>query len=643
MTDKTNKPVKADKSTQSAKTEKTEKAAKTEKTEKAEKTKKTAKTEGGKAVQIHAGMGAIIHAGGVAFRVWAPHANQVFVKGDFNGWSDTANPLNSESNGYWYTDVAGAKSGDQYKYLVVNGDMRMDRIDPYARQVTNSVGNGVIYDPASYDWEGDNFQLPPHNELVIYELHIGSFFVKSGDKPGDFEVALEKLDYLKRLGINVIQIMPIAEFAGDYSWGYNPAHIFAVESAYGGPAAFKNFIKEAHRRGMAVVLDVVFNHFGPSDLDIWRFDGWHENEKGGIYFYNDHRSQTPWGDTRPDYGREEVRRYIHDNALMWLRDYRVDGLRYDMTLYIRSIHGSGGDDIPEGWGLMQWINSDVRSQFPGRITIAEDLRGNEWLTKSPGEGGAGFHSQWDAHFVHPIREVVIVSEDQWRSMDAVREAIAFNYSGDAFRRVVYSESHDEVANGKARVPQEVNPGDPKGWYAQKRSTLAAGLVFTSPGVPMIFQGQEFLQGDWFRDDVPLDWDLNDSFQGIVRLYRDLARLRLNRAGISRGLCGQFVNIYHVNNADNVIAFQRWDQHGASDDVVVVVNLSHHPKEGYYIGMPNAGRWRLRFNSDAPVYSKDFAGFHSSDVDAWEGPRDGLDAHTIIGIGSYSVLIYSMDR
>ena len=118
---------------------------------------------------------------------------------------------------------------------------------------------------------------------------------------------LQRLDHLVKLGINAIQIMPIVEFVGDYSWGYNPAHIFAVESAYGGPDGFKQLVWEAHKRGIAVILDVVYNHFGPSDLDLWQFDGWQENNKGGIYFYNDHRSKTPWGDTRPDYGRGEVR------------------------------------------------------------------------------------------------------------------------------------------------------------------------------------------------------------------------------------------------------------------------------------------------------------------------------------------------
>jgi 1,4-alpha-glucan branching enzyme len=264
--------------------------------------------------QTVAGMGAIPFAGGVAFRVWAPHADKVAVIGDFNDWNEKAAPsMTSEGNGNWYAELADAKVGDEYKYLITNGGNTFQRIDPYARAVTNSVGNGIVYDHGAFDWQGDDFQLPPHHELVIYELHVGSFYTEDEDSPGTFKLVADKLDHLLKLGVNAIQIMPVMEFAGDYSWGYNPAHIFAVESAYGGPDALKTLVREAHSNGLAVILDVVYNHFGPSDLDLWQFDGWTENDKGGIYFYNDDRSSTPWGDTRPDYGREEVRRFIHDD------------------------------------------------------------------------------------------------------------------------------------------------------------------------------------------------------------------------------------------------------------------------------------------------------------------------------------------
>ncbi|MDO5102351.1 MAG: alpha-amylase family glycosyl hydrolase [Lautropia sp.] len=590
----------------------------------------------------HAGMGALPYEGGVFFRVWAPHADQVWVMGDFNDWSRTDHPLSHEGDGYWYVEVPGAKTGQEYKYVLRHGETCLDRIDPYARQVTNSVGHGVIYDPAGFDWQGDDFQLSPHNALVIYEMHVGSFHAEEEGRPGGFESALQRLDHLVKLGVNAIQIMPISEFAGDYSWGYNPAHVFAVESAYGGPDGFKRLVREAHKRGIAVILDVVYNHFGPSDLDLWHFDGWYENDKGGIYFYNDHRSTTPWGDTRPDYGRGEVRQFIHDNAMMWLADYHVDGLRWDMTLYIHSVYGDGGEQIPEGWSLMQYVNRSVRERFPGRIMIAEDLHSNPAITADVDRGGAGFHSQWDAQFVHPIREMVIHADDAGRSMASVQNAITYRYETDACNRVIYSESHDEVANGKARVPHEINQDDPTGWHAQKRSTLAAGLLFTSPGIPMIFQGQEFLQGEWFRDDVPLDWEMREDFHGVVRLYRDLIRLRLNRDGLSRGLCGQHVAVTHLDDQQNLIVFQRWDQHGDGDDVMVIANCGHQPRENYRIGMPQSGEWKLRFNSDAAIYSDDFADTLSTHVMASDEGYDGLPASADIIIAPYTVLIYSRD-
>jgi 1,4-alpha-glucan branching enzyme len=586
------------------------------------------------------GMGAIPHAGGVAFRVWAPHAQRVSVIGSFNDWLSDKHPLQAEENGNWYTDVAEAQIGDQYKFLLTTAQGDYQRIDPYAREVTGSVGNAIVHDP-HFDWEGDDFHLAPWNELVIYELHVGTFSDDENDNlSGQFASVTARLGHLKKLGINAIQIMPVGEFAGDRSWGYNPAHIFSVELAYGGPLAFKRFVKRAHQQGIAVILDVVYNHLGPSDLDLWQFDGWSENNRGGIYFYNDDRAITPWGETRPDYGRGEVRQYLLDNVFMWLGEYHVDGIRFDCTQFIRTVDGSSDHDLPDGWSLLQWINTQVSEKFPGRITIAEDLQNNMWLTKDVGTGGAGFGSQWDAMFVHPIRQAVITSEDEQRSLAAIRDAFCYRYNDDAFDRVIYSESHDEVANGQARVPHEVNPNDPKNWYAQKRSSLAAAMVFTAPGIPMLFQGQEFLEGGWFRDTVPVDWDQKDEFQGIVRLYRDLIRLRLNRDGFTRGLCGQFTQVSHLHDESKVIVFHRWDKGGPADDVVVVANFFNEPWDGYVIGFPAVGTWKLRFNSDWQGYSENFQGYPSFDVVAEPGGYDGFPFHAALSIGPYSVLIFS---
>lgn len=225
-------------------------------------------------------------------------------------------------------------------------------------------------------------------------------------------------------------------------------------------------------------------------------------------------------------------------------------------------------------------------------------------------------------------------------MSRIRDAILYRYNDDAFERVIYSESHDDVANGQSRIPQEVDSTDPTGWYAQKRSTMAAAMVFTAPGIPMLFQGQEFLEGGWFRDTVPVDWDQRETFRGIVRLYQNLIHLRLDQQGISRGLCGQFTQVYHLNDERKMLAFHRWDRGGPGDDVVVIANFFHESQDDYILGFPTKGSWKLRFNSDWHGYSEIFEGHQSHDSEAVSGDRDGLPFHGTVSIAPYSVLIYS---
>jgi 1,4-alpha-glucan branching enzyme len=589
-------------------------------------------------------MGAIPYEDGTAFRVWAPFADSVHVAGSFNVWSAGSNPLGSEGNGYWSCDIAGARPGHHYKYVVRNGARTVWKNDPYALDVTNSTGNSIITEPR-FVWDEGDYRTPAAHEMVVYELHTGTFSNRPGGRPGSFRSVIRRLDYLRDLGINVIELMPAMEFAADFSWGYNPAHIFAIESAYGGPRGLKRLVRAAHERGIAVIFDGVYHHFGRSDLDLWQFDGWSENDKGGIYFYNDERSETPWGDTRPDFGRPEVRAYIRDNVRYWLEECRLDGMRWDATAYIRNLYGNNDDpvhDIPDGWALMQAINDDTDARQPWKLHIAEDLRGNPWITRATAAGGAGFDAQWDGEFVHPVRLALFTHRDEDRDMDAVRRAILHRYGPNPFARVIYTESHDEVANGKARVPEEIWPGNADSWAARKRSTLGAALVLTAPGIPMLFQGQEFLEDAWFHDDHPLDWSRTRKHAGIVQLYRDLIRLRRNWYDHTRGLQGQHVNVFHVNDRDKTIAFHRWHDGGPGDDVVVVANFANRACEGYTVGFPRPGMWRVRFNSDWNGYSTDFSNYLSVDTSAEGGPADGLPASAELDVGPYSVIILSQD-
>jgi len=597
------------------------------------------------------GMGGVPFDGGATFRVWAPFASEVSVAGSFNNWQPGHNLLARGETGYWSCDVAGAGVGDQYKFVLRNPGMRNPfwKNDPYARALTNSVGNSILAETGVIR-QNLGYSTPPWNEMVIYELHVGSFRFDPGSSNGrgNFDTVIGQLDYLRDLGINIIQLLPADEFPGDVSFGYNPAYIFAIESSYGGPNGLRRLVDAAHAHGIGIIYDVVYNHLGPNDLDLWQFDGWSQNGQGGIYFYNDWRQQTPWGNTRPDYGRGEVRQYIRDNALRWLEERGCDGLRWDATGWIRNVFGRNddpGSDIPDGWSLMQWINTEIRNRQPWKITIAEDMQDNAWLTRPVNDGGAGFGSQWGASFMHQLRGALITPDDGARNMVALRGVIAQRFNDDAFHRVVYTESHDEVAAqaGQARVPELISPGQADSFFAQKRSTLGAALVMTSPGIPMIFMGQEFLEWGRWTDAASLDWSKPTRFAGIRMLYRDLIRLRRNWFNTTRGLSGHNINVHHVNNADKVIAFHRWASGGPRDDVVVVANMTNRNYGDYRFGFPRRGRWRVRLNSDWRGYSPVFTDHPSFDIEATPGnAADEMPCGGSIGLGPYTCVILSQD-
>jgi 1,4-alpha-glucan branching enzyme len=581
------------------------------------------------------------HAQGTTFRVWAPAASAVSVVGTFNNWDKTVHPLQAEGDGNWAADLPGVKPGDGYKFALTTPAGELTRNDPYARAMTNSAGYSLVFDTLDFDWEEENFQMPAWNDLVIYELHIGTFNVKEQGHPGTFRDVIERLDYLQGLGVNCIEIMPATEFPGAYSWGYNPSNPFALESDYGGAEAFRELVKAAHQHGIAVILDVVYNHFGPGDLDLWQFDGWQENDGGGVYFYNDWRAETPWGHNRPDYGRPEVRRYIRDNALMWLEDYHCDGLRMDAIAFIRNVHGEEdpGADLPDGWSLMRWVNEEIRARQPWKITIAEDLRGNPAITAPTQGGGEGFSAQWSSSFIYPMHEALTAFADADRDMHAVGHAICSAYNGDAFQRVIYTESHDEVANGKSRLPEEIAPGNVENYFAKKRMVLGAAITLTAPGIPMLFQGQEFLAPGSFNDTEPLEWDWAAAHAGLTQLYRDLIALRRDLRGVTPGLRGQGCRVFHINNTDKIIAFARWDGN-PEDATIVIANFANQAHENYTIGLPASGEWTVRFNSDWTGYDADFQNFPCFGAQSQVGDYDGYPQHGSFALGPYAVVVLS---
>lgn len=556
--------------------------------------------------QFKKNVGAIVERAGVSFRVWAPFAQQVSVAGSFSNWTEV--PMANENDGYWWAFVKAAVAGQEYKFCIRNGENIYWRNDPRAMHFITSAGNSVIVDK-QFDWGNDEYMLPPREQQVIYELHVGTFNRPDAATTGTFINLIEKLDYLAELGVNTIELMPIGSMMMDRGWGYAIDYIFAVESLYGGRYGFLQFVKAAHNKGIGVVLDVVYNHFGPdNNLDLWQFDGWQQDGKGGIYFYNDWRAETPWGNTRPDFGRKEVQQYILDNVKMWMHECHVDGLRVDSTIFIRNVKGYNNDpanDIPEGWYMMQQINSVAKKIKPTAITIAEDIGANDYLVKPASASGAGFSAQWELGFSYALRQALHSNDVSQIDISGITQQLCRNYNGDPFQRIVYTDSHDSAANGSARLNEVISPGNADSLFARRQLLIAAVLTFTAPGVPMLFQGQEFMEEGAFNDWRGLDWSKAERFNGIVLAYKHLIGLRKNQTKVSAGLTGTNINLLHVDEANKVIAYHRWKSGGAGDDTVVLINFSGKEYSDYEIAFPGEGNWRVRFNNNWPGYSSDF--------------------------------------
>ncbi len=605
-------------------------------------------------------LGATLHLDGTTtFRVWAPFVDNVGVKIDGRTVPLAQEPGHTDpADTTWVGTVPGTKAGDLYRYVIGVGGTVGEYNDPRAQQLTgfdlpngfglpgkdNNLPQSVLIDP---NFTMPAFTEPTFNAMVIYELHIGTF-------NNTFNGAVQKLDYLKNLRINAVEVLPITQnplFAdhtpADHDWGYDPVQFFAIESKYGTPQEFKEFVKQCHQRQIAVIVDVVYNHLVDNNL-LAKFGGFTTSEiPGGIFLYGGDRANTGFG-PRPDYGRPQVRQYINDDALLLFRDYGVDGLRFDDTIDIRAF-GQARTPNNEGAELLQQINSSYRNtdpKQPGKITIAEDLQSSGDVTLQSGPIGLEFNSQWDDKMVNVLRDVVTKVNDSDRDIGAVEGVLERKMGSDVFTRVVYTENHDQVGHppGQNRLPTMIDTNNNQSIFAKKRSTLAAALMLTSPGIPMIFQGQEMLETRAFGFNTATNMNFSraddPSVKGIVQMYRDLIALRRNLKGTTAGLTGQNLNVFHVDNGNKTLAYHRWENGGARDDVVVVANFSNSPQGNLNIGFPRGGQWHVVFNSGAAVYDPGFTNGDSFDTTANPGARDGLNFNANVGVGPYSVVIFS---
>lgn len=537
---------------------------------------------------------------GTTFRVWAPNAQTVSVVGSFNNWRPKADEMTiDKETGIWTAEVTRAKLGDEYMFMI-NGDL--ERRDPRGRQLS-ADGKSVIVDPFDFDWEDTTPPATKLEDLVIYQLHPGTFHDPA---PGDGKMAtlrdaVGKLDHLKELGVNCVLLMPVSEFGGNHSWGYNPTDPYAVERAYGGPDALREFVREAHRRGIAVHIDVVHNHYDNVDVHLKQFDGYGGGDnRNGIYFYEDEeRGMTPWG-PRPDFGRREVRDYIMDNIRMLFDEYRVDGLRWDSVANIAAYNDRASAN-PEGEKLIDEVSKMIRTEYPGKISIAEDAVGDE-----------RFDGSWDYGFHHAGTdgELGIVPQlVRPPGQTDVRDIAARLQSDLGFARVVYTENHDETGrlNGKRRILTEVDEEEPHSLTARRKHALAGVITLTAPGVPLVFMGQELREDAEFHDSNPLDWERGEVSEGSTRLFRDLIRLRRNLGGRGAALQDTRIHILKDDPEKQFLAYRRYLPGRAEDDIVVLINFSPEPIEDLPFVFPRPARWQMLVNTDDPQYGTDFTG------------------------------------
>ena len=555
--------------------------------------------------QIKKNLGVTLSRGKAEFRVWAPFANKVAIGGTFT--PDGTLEMESENDGYWSITVKDVEPGQQYKYYITTKDGRvLEKNDPRARAITSSDNGFSVIVDNEFDWGDTVFKPAAKSQQIIYELHIGTFNRPDAATPGTFDTAIEKLDYLAGLGVTTIELMPITSMAYSNGWGYAPNYIFSVESMLGGRYGLMSFVKACHERGIGVILDVVYNHFyGESDL--WQFDGWSENNRGGIYFYNDARGDTPWGG-RPDYGRPEVRQFILDNIAMWLSEYHLDGLRVDSTIYMRNTEGHDNDpehDIPDAWLLLQDIVEVAHKINPDALIIAEDCANSPFITRKRDEMGCNFDAQWELGFPHVLRDGLGLTPNTTPTLSGVRYELERNYNSDAFEKVVFSDSHDTAANGSVRLNDAVTPENPTSLAAKQKSLLAACIMFTAPGIPMILQGAEFLQGGAFNDWQALEWSHLTAHAGFTLAHQHLIALRKNAYKNSGGLLGQYTSVFHQDDNNHVIGFVRGEMVNSDDSVIVIANFNNLALSTYQLHLPKPGTWSLRFNSTWKGYSPEF--------------------------------------
>ncbi len=594
---------------------------------------------------------------GVSFAVWAPTAAGVSVVGDFNGWDGRLHAMRRMgASGIWELFVPEVGDGARYKFEIRagHGGTRTLKSDPFAfRTEVPPATASVVHDLSRYRWEDAQWlesreqkQDVTHQPWSVYEVHLGSWrrVVEDGDRPMTYrELAPALAEYVKYLGFTHVELLPVSEHPYGGSWGYQVSGYYAPTARFGHPDDFRFLVDHLHKEGIGVIVDWVPGHF-PRDMHaLGQFDG------TSLYEHADPRKgeQPDWGTLVFNFGRNEVRNFLIANALFWIEEYHIDGLRVDAVASMLYLDYSRkhGEWIPNRWGgreneeaiqFLRELNEAVRRKYPGVVVIAEESTAWPKVSSPVGEGGLGFHFKWNMGWMHDT--LSYFSKDPiYRQYHHNQLTFGLLYAFS--EHFMLPLSHDEVVHGKGSLYGRM-PGDP--W--QKRANLRAlfAWMWAHPGKKLIFMGGEFGQPSEWNHDKSLDWHLTNDpgHQGILKLMSSLNRIYKDMPALydadSEPVGFQWLQPDAA--AANVLAFVRRARQPGRH-VVCIANLSPTVREGYRVGFPLHGSYVELLNTDAGEYGGSNLG-NMGQIHTEPTGWDGQPASATITLPPLSVLWFT---
>jgi 1,4-alpha-glucan branching enzyme len=565
---------------------------------------------------------------GTSFAVWAPNARAVRVVGDFNSWDGRLHPMRSlGASGIWELLAPGVAAGARYKYEIVTsrGDLVL-KADPFAFATEKPPATASVVTTSRHEW-GDTDWMASRNQrherngpVSVYEVHIGSWRKGLSYR----ELAEQLPDYVADMGFTHVEFMPVAEHPYGASWGYQVTGYYAPTARYGTPDDFRHLVDRLHQRGIGVLVDWVPAHFPKDAFALARFDG------TALYEHDDpRRGEHPdWGSLVFNFGRNEVRNFLVANALFWLEEYHVDGLRVDAVASMLYLDYSredgewtpnqyGGNEDLDAVAFLKDFNTAVYREHPGAVTVAEESTAWSGVSRPVYLGGLGFGFKWNMGWMHDTLKYVS-KDPAYRRFQHHQLTFPLVYAFS--ENFVLPISHDEVVHGKGSLIGKM-PGDAWRRFANLRAYLA--YMWAHPGKQLLFMGCELAQEAEWSNERSIDWDAlaDPHHRGVQDLVRDLNRTYLAHPALYERDAepSGFSWIDPNDTDDNALSFIRWS---ASDEpLVCLCNFSPVVREGNRVGLPRTGRWMEVLNTDAEAYGGSNVGnlgLVESEAIGWDG-------------------------